>query len=568
VTHRREWRVLATTDPIPGEVAGIKDAADDYERIKRALQQATEDLTTVIQGEIGDQYDSQAVDAIKESATTIRDGLSKVTSRYSVAACQLKEYADALEKAQTKADQAETEAQKALDARRRAEDDAQFARNTKNRIQQNISASTTAVNRSIDSYNESVRLNNNAGPGIETFDLSPMKRSIDRQKSELDSLKTSYDRAQQALAEAERQIQIHNQHIDEQRKKLEAAIKERDAAAQKAADAIRSIMDSDGQNDTWWDDWGSKIADFIGGILEWLGEMVGKVIAGIVQIIQGLIQAMQSLRDLANAFVQGILTGDWDDFGQALQNLANSVKIVLKGISTLADGLSSILTIVGIFLVLSGVGAGAGAALLSAASILSLVKSGSDLLFAVSEGDWSAAGWAVAMAGVSFLTKVGSSKIAAKYADAVMSNMGNAGRQALTSSTELGIWTAAYEKGMHLAGLGLDIGENSRDLYEHMTTRSKSTSLQSWSVQNSRDESFRMTPVFGAISTIDTAAKGYYTDAISKTFTSSMAEVSRFKGVTNTPGPFTVIPGVVKGSGRVFSKLQFTQVVLPAFNRQ
>ena len=68
--------------------------------------------------------------------------------------------------------------------------------------------------------------------------------------------------------------------VTAQKQVIDQAVSDRDQAAQTAMSQIEAITSSDGLNDSWWDDWGSKVVSWIADIAE-----VVAAIAGILALV-------------------------------------------------------------------------------------------------------------------------------------------------------------------------------------------------------------------------------------------------------------------------------------------
>jgi hypothetical protein len=66
-----------------------------------------------------------------------------------------------------------------------------------------------------------------------------------------------------------------DQRVAAQKGLIEQACTDRDTAANTAISQIESATTSDGLNDTWWDNWGSKIVHIIADVAQWISTITG-----------------------------------------------------------------------------------------------------------------------------------------------------------------------------------------------------------------------------------------------------------------------------------------------------
>lgn len=167
---------------------------------------------------------SRAVDAIREKATEVAADIVRAHDRYAGVGDALVTYADRLATAQAASVSALLAAQRAQSAIDAAESDVRRA--------------TTALD--------------DAAPE----DQVASRSAVNRARSAVTSADVALSRA---------------------RNDLQDATDLRDRAARQAIDAIDQVTGSDGLDDSWWDDWGSKIVHAVSNI------------AGIVASVAGIL---------------------------------------------------------------------------------------------------------------------------------------------------------------------------------------------------------------------------------------------------------------------------------------
>lgn len=318
MSHRTNWKVLSTTDPIPGDAWAIRDSAQSYSKVATDIQNSENALSHIVTGQIDSAWVSQAVDEIRDDAKTVVTMLGKAQIRYSVAADALNDYATALDAAQTRADNDEGRAQSAAQARDQAET--------------TLSQSQTAMNALL---TDQRRMDNYSGdPSGAPSDTQILNNAhaITRCKNSINDAKNDVSNATATIADC----------WDD----LQTAIKILEEAAETAAGKIIAEMNSDGLNETWWekaliiiDDIMRLAADLIAGIIT---DVINMVTGAINDIIDGLIDMAKAMWDIAQGIAKGMVTGDWT-------GLENGLVEILAATSEFMDGLSTIVSIISLF---------------------------------------------------------------------------------------------------------------------------------------------------------------------------------------------------------------------------
>lgn len=298
------WYPLAAGDPIPGDPVAVRRGSDDYARVADAIQTAAKRLA-----EIADlsTMTSDAVAAVQQKAKEVAKSITSAYQRYATVGGSLGSYASQL-------DGAQAESLAALAAAQAAQ------------------------------------------------------RTIDQAGGQL----ASYSRAQQDATEPEEQVAYqtritHARHerdvadaaLSRARANLEEAVAARDQAARQAIEAIDGATGSDGLNDGWWENWGSKVTHLVSEVfgtiaaiagiatlfLGWvpiLGEVLGAIslIAGAVALIADLVLLIAgegSWSDVA----MGVLALASFGIGRALAGSAKAVRATTRVVAVERAGTAS-----------------------------------------------------------------------------------------------------------------------------------------------------------------------------------------------------------------------------------
>ncbi len=253
--------------PLAGDDATVRAKAEHYASIADAIGRSVATLGGVsgIEG-----MTSSAIDAIKDKAQSVAEDIEKARTRYSVTAQALIVYSHALKAAQDAADIAVAH----INDR---QDSADSAKTVARHAQSKAEAS------------------------------APETQGTDT------ALAT---RAQDASALAGRQLAAAQQEWHD-------ALDAKNAAADTAIGAIVAVVDgkkNGGLEDSWWDDWGSKLYDVFKTICD---------VAGILSIFLGwvpflgplliVLGTIGAVLDLIDAVVKAINDNGsiWDVFGAA-----------------------------------------------------------------------------------------------------------------------------------------------------------------------------------------------------------------------------------------------------------
>lgn len=239
------WFPLAGTDPVPGDPSEVRRAGERYAAVATTIAETAGQLETLSEQR---NSSSEAVDAVRERAKRTADEIRKAHARYEQVGATLVEYAGSLDRAQDMSVEALRAAQTAQHA---------------------VDAATTDVTRASRALTDALEDDEAATA-----------------QSRLRRARTARDDAEVALARA--------------RAMLEDAVAVRDQAALRAAEAIRSTVDSDGLNDGWWDNWGRSLATAVSKVAGLVATVAG-VLALVLCWVPIVGQALAAVAALAGA---------------------------------------------------------------------------------------------------------------------------------------------------------------------------------------------------------------------------------------------------------------------------
>ncbi|WP_371177290.1 hypothetical protein ABYF34_02335 [Buchananella felis] len=227
--------------------------------------------------EAGASSRAESVTALLEQRDTLLDGIGKAEGRYRAAGEALETYSAALDRVQT-------DTLNALYAARQAKWERDEARDNQRYYQDLADDYAGADDDSGYGHDQQVRytrLANSAG--------------------------------QDAAAAQDR--------IDNQVRVVQAAVADRDRAAQTAIDAIQGVTATDGLNDGWWEDYGAKVLGWIAVIAEWVANIAG-ILALVLCWVPVLGQALAVIAGIAGIVAAvaniGLALGGEKTWGEAL----------------------------------------------------------------------------------------------------------------------------------------------------------------------------------------------------------------------------------------------------------
>ena len=233
----------------------VRAGGTDYVGVADAIRRCADSLRAL---DAGGSRGSESVEALLEARDDILSKVEVAEGRYRAAGNALVEYAGALERAQT-------DSLNALAAARSAQQDVD-----------------EAVGRA-------GRMRESAGEYPEQGDGAD-----DRAR---------YERAATA---ADGDAEVARGRVRAQRQVILNAMGERDAAAVKAMSAIDGAG-GDGLGDSWWDDWGSKVASWVAAVCDMISAVTGVLgllvcwIPVIGQALAGVLFAVSAITGIVAA---------------------------------------------------------------------------------------------------------------------------------------------------------------------------------------------------------------------------------------------------------------------------
>lgn len=247
-----DWSALDRGhDPIPGDPEAVRAAGRSYVDTANAIDRAVRALRSIELD--GDR--SEATETLITNAGDVANDISRAEERYRETGLALLEYAPRLANAQESSLTALTLAQN-------ARDDAATAERNQARY-------------------------DDLAAGAEGDAATDYRERAQRYEDAADDAAGDLRRAHQ---------------------RLEEAIADRDAAAREAEDRIRDIVDSDGLNDSWWDNWGADLLAVITDIAGWVSTIagilalcvswipvIGQALAGVLLIVAGVAAVINAI---------------------------------------------------------------------------------------------------------------------------------------------------------------------------------------------------------------------------------------------------------------------------------
>ena len=235
-----DWSVVGyASDPVPGDPVVVRQGALDYQRMADSIASCAQALRSL---DAGGSRGSQAVAALLETRDDLLDKVGVAEGRYREAGGALEEYAGALDRAQS-------DSLNALAAAKSAQADAMEARTRAERMR----ASAEEYPADGDGGDDRARYMRLAGAAD----------------------------ADEAAAQ---------ERVAAQKEIIDRAVSERDIAAERAIEIINGAC-GDGLADSWWDDWGKAITQWIARICEIVSGIAG-VLALLVSWVPIVGQAL------------------------------------------------------------------------------------------------------------------------------------------------------------------------------------------------------------------------------------------------------------------------------------
>lgn len=286
-----DWSPVGlSADPVPGEPDVVRRGGEDYLDVATAITEARQTLATI---DLGTYVISEAVDAIRTTATEVSENIARAHDRYQATGEALVTYAGSLEEAQT-------EAREALAAAADAVGVAEEARSAQRRY---------------------VRL----AYGAEDPELAQRYEQLAQEHG----VEASVAESAQSTAQG----------------RVTAAATARDTAAQVAIDAIENTTRADSLGDSWWDDWGKDVLAVITDVAGWVATIAGILalavcwIPAIGQALAAILLTVAAVAALVNAIGNVVLAIDgersWAEAGLSILGAVLSV-VGLGGAARLA----------------------------------------------------------------------------------------------------------------------------------------------------------------------------------------------------------------------------------------
>ncbi|MDM8085059.1 hypothetical protein QUV83_09815 [Cellulomonas cellasea] len=275
------WFPLATADPVPGDPDAVERDAAQYRAVATNITEAAKKLD-----DIADSPDmlSDAVAAVRTRARDVADEVGKAQSRYEAVATALSTYAAALKRAQAEADSLLERARTAQNAI----DSATTERTIAARVWGSLDEDTTAEERRL---------------------------------------------AGRRLTQARTAVNDGESALQRLRDDLDVVVRDRDVAAQRAAEGIGRAVAHDALSDGWWEDWGVEALKSISSIAGTVAAVAGllSLFLGWVPLLGQALAAVAIIAGVAALFSDVVLAATGE---QGWENVA----IGAIGIATFGAG--------------------------------------------------------------------------------------------------------------------------------------------------------------------------------------------------------------------------------------
>ena len=333
MNRRTNWKVLCTSDPIPGDAVMVREAGEHYQLIYDELTRTRENLEVIITRDFETDMVSKAVDAVINQAWLADVSLTRVSPRYFIVATQLKSFADALERTQPEVDLAEGEAQSAESA---------------------IETAQASIAFNDDKFAQADWQRRKYERDQQGSGTAPTPQAIERNQRDLLKYKNQLNQAQIDL-------KVARLARDAAKERFDAAMRDYTTAAQEAARAIQVQVIGDGAGDTWWENYGSTVVNIIRNTCSYEAYLITKAGLGVLEYNSG-----------AQALVEGLLSGDSERRSAGWSAMLEGLSVTSSALSEEIGMLGSVLVTVGFFTadpIVVGLGKGAAVGSLSLATI-------------------------------------------------------------------------------------------------------------------------------------------------------------------------------------------------------
>ncbi|WP_371151901.1 glycohydrolase toxin TNT-related protein [Buchananella felis] len=182
------------------------------------------------------------------------------------------------------------------------------------------------------------------------------------------------------------------ERIDNQVRVVQAAVADRDRAAQTAIDAIQGVTATDGLNDGWWEDYGAKVLGWIADIAEWVANIAG-ILALVLCWVPVLGQALAVIAGIAGIVAAvaniGLALGGEKTWREALWSVGFAA-LGCIGLGGLRGAVSSLKALKGFGGALNAAGGLKGAFLTFGRGAVKAVNTGASKIYAAGKTAWTA----------------------------------------------------------------------------------------------------------------------------------------------------------------------------------
>lgn len=286
-----DWSPVGlSADPVPGDPEIVRHGGEEYLEVAEAIARAQRTLAHI---DLGSFVISEAVDAVRTTASEVAENIGRAHARYESTGDALVTYATTLSTSQTEARAALRDAVDAVSV-------AEESRSAQRRY---------------------LRL----------------ARDTDDPQAALYYEQLADERAVEvSLAETARA---------DARSRVEGAVTARDKAAETAIESIERTTRGDSLGDSWWDDWGKDVLAVITDVAGWVATIAGILalavcwIPAIGQALAAILLTVAAVAALVNAIGNVVLAIDgersWAEAGLSILGAVLSV-VGLGGAARLA----------------------------------------------------------------------------------------------------------------------------------------------------------------------------------------------------------------------------------------
>lgn len=255
-----DWSPVGlSADPVPGDPEIVRHGGEEYLEVAEAIARAQRTLAHI---DLGSFVISEAVDAVRTTASEVAENIGRAHARYESTGDALVTYATTLSTSQTEARAALRDAVDAVSV-------AEESRSAQRRY---------------------LRL----------------ARDTDDPQAALYYEQLADERAVEvSLAETARA---------DARSRVEGAVTARDKAAETAIESIERTTRGDSLGDSWWDDWGKDVLTIVTDVAGWVATIagvlaiavcwipvIGQALAGALLVVAGIAAIVNALGNITLA---------------------------------------------------------------------------------------------------------------------------------------------------------------------------------------------------------------------------------------------------------------------------